>query len=376
MYVIHCGKMVDEKGHILDKMSIVVKDGKIADVGERVSVPENTETVDATGLWVTPGLIEAHCHAASYLDDLNEISSPIVPDMKAYDAIDPFSNTIPWIRKAGFTTICVLPGSAELMGGSGVVLKLKDAVSVEELAVYGKEPFKMALGENPARIFGSSGKLPGTRMGNAALIRRTLIKAQNYLRSKESGSQSDIDPEMEAILPVLRREKRVRIHSHAARDLVTAIRLAEEFNLDYTPEHVTQGEKIAGYLAKKEVLCSVGPVLLQPIKHEMEKNILPALPAELEKNGMEFAILSDETMAVIYLPMAVGNCIAFGLSWEAGFRAITINAARILQIEDRAGSIEKGKDADLAFFNGDPLANTTRCVGTMIDGCFHERNFG
>lgn len=374
-YAVYCTKMVDKEGKILKNRTILIKNGKIAAVKEGKTHPENTEYIDASGLWITPGFIEAHCHAAGYLDDLNEMTDPIVPDMRVRDALDPFSKDIPWIRKAGFTTLCVLPGSAELMGGSGAVIKLKKAVTADEMMAYGKEPFKMALGENPARIFGGQGRLPMTRMGNAGLIRRTLVRGQNYLRAKEAGTLQDIDPQMEAILPILKREKRVRIHAHSARDLVTAVKLAEEFNLDIVLEHVSQGEKIADWLAEKKIPLTVGPALLQPVKREIERNIEPTLPAALEKAGAEFALMSDETMAVMYLPMSVGNCVAYGLSWEAGIRAITINAAKVLQIEDRVGSIEAGKDADLAFFDGDPLVNTTRCVGTMIDGEFCEKRF-
>lgn len=375
MYAIYCGKMVGAAGNLEENRTILVEDGKICGIEEGKKIPDQAELIDASDLWVSPGLIEAHCHAAAYLDDLNEMTSPIVPDTRAYDAINPFNKDIPIIRKAGFTTICVLPGSANLMGGSGVVIKLKPAKSVDEMAVYGKEPFKMALGENPSRIHGSQGTLPMTRMGNAALLRRTFVKAQNYMRAKEAGTLTDIDPQMEAIVPVLKREKRVRIHSHDARDLVTAVRLAKEFNLDYALEHVSQGEKIADWLAENKALCTVGPALLQPIKHEIERSILPTLPGELEKAGIEFAMLSDETFAVMYLPMYVGHCVPYGLSWEAGMRSITINAAKILGVEDRVGSIELGKDADLAFFNGNPLENTSRCVGTMIDGKFTERSF-
>ena len=375
MYAIHCGKMITAEGRIEENKTVIVDEGKIVGIEDGKKIPSSAELIDAAGLWVSPGLIEAHCHAAAYLDDLNEMSAPIVPDTRALDAINPFNKDIPIIRKAGFTTLCVLPGSANLIGGSGAVIKLKEAKTAEEMAAYGKEPFKMALGENPSRIYGLKGQMPMTRMGNAALLRRTFVKAQNYLRAKEEGSLKEIDPQMEAIVPVLKREKRVRIHSHDARDLVTAVRIAREFNLDFTLEHVTQGEKISDWLGENQILCTVGPALLQPIKHELEKSILPTLPGQLEKAGVEFALLSDETFAVMYLPMYVGHCIPYGLSWEAGIRAITINAAKILEIDDRVGSIEVGKDADLAFFNGDPLSNTTRCVGTMIDGQLTERNF-
>ncbi len=374
MLAVKCGKMVNEEGKIIKNTVVLIDGGHIVNVGADVKIPENSEVVDASSLWVTPGLIDAHNHAGTEFDDLNEMTSPITPDMRSFDAISPFMDDIPKIRSYGFTTVCVLPGSTNLIGGSGTVIKLKPAVSAFEMAVYGKEPFKMAFGENPRRVHGRQGHLPSTRMGNLALLRRTFIKAQDYMKQKETGRLERTDPEMEAIVPVLKGEKRVHIHSHKANDLVSAVSFAREFGLDFTLDHVTQGEKIADWLAENNVICIAGPVLLQPLKHEHEE-LRPTMPAALERAGLEFSLSADENYSLAYLPMSVGHCVGHGLSWEMGMRSITINAAKALQIDDRVGSLETGKDADLAFFDGDPLLNTTRCVGTIIDGEFCEKSF-
>ena len=374
-YAINCARMVDASGRVLERQTILTDGGRIEAVGEHIGPGSEYERVDAEGLTVTPGLIEAHCHAAADLDDLNEATGPVSVCTRARDAIDPFSKDIPFVRRAGFTTLCVLPGSANLIGGTGVVIKLKQAQTASEMSVYGREPFKMALGENPRRTYGSRGVLPSTRMGNIMLIRRTFEKAKAYLDKKRAGKLDAEDSEMEVLCSVLTGERRVRIHCHAALDIVSAVEFAEGLGLDFVLEHVSQGEKIAGWLGSRGVRCCAGPVLLQPIKHELEKPIVPTLPAALERSGVEFALMSDENMAIVYLPMYVGCCVPFGMSWETGIKALTINAARILQIDGRTGSIEPGKDADLAFFNGDPLANTTRCLGTMIDGVFYDRAF-
>ncbi len=374
MLAVKCGKMVNKDGKVVENTVIIVDDGRIAEVGNDVKIPENSDVIDAASLWVTPGLIEAHCHAAGELADLNEITSPVNPDERAFDAISPFMEDIPKIRNAGFTTVCVLPGSANLIGGSGVVLKIKQARTVDEMAVYGKEPFKMAMGENPKRVHGMKGKLPSTRMGNLALARRMFIKAQDYMKQKEAGNLEKTDTEMEALLPVIKGEKRVHIHCHEANDLVNTVKFAREFELDFTMDHVSQGAKIADWLSENKVLCIVGPLLAQSIKKETDGRHC-TLPGVLERAGVEFALTSDEDYGIAYLPMAVGHYVGYGLSWEMGMRSITINAAKALQIDDRVGSLEAGKDADMAFFNGDPLLNTTRCVGTMIDGKFYNKSF-
>ncbi|MBQ9535638.1 MAG: amidohydrolase family protein [Clostridia bacterium] len=372
MVAIKCGKMVDRDMRVIENAVVLVENGKIAAAGAGVEIPAGAEVVDASGLWVTPGLIEAHAHGASEMQDINEMSNPITPDLRAFDAVYPFSEDIKAIREAGFTSMVLLPGSANLIGGSGVVLKNKPAKTVYEMAVYGREPLKMALGENPRRCY--TGKFTGTRMANAALVRRTFTRAQDYMRQKEAGKLEKTELEMEALIPVLKGEKRVHMHSHKADDLVTAVRLLREFGLDFTLDHVTQGELIADWLAENKILCVVGPIRIQPLKREME-GVHPSLPGVLEKAGVEFALTSDDNYGIQFLPMTVGHCVAHGLSWEAGMRGITLTAAKALQIEDRVGSLEPGKDADIAFFSGDPLLNTTRCVGTMIDGGFCSRSF-
>ena len=376
MVAVKCGRMVDKEGKIVENAVILVQDGKISAAGTDVAIPQGAEVVDASGLWVTPGLIDAHSHGATINGSLNEMSNPISADMRAYDELDPYATEIPAIRRAGFTTINVLPGSANLMGGLGVVIKLKkDAVTAHDWAVYDKEIFKMAFGENPMRCYGTwDRKLPTTRMGNMALVRRTFQKALNYMKQKENGTPEPVDPQMEVLEKVLRREMRVHIHCHQDNDIVNAVDLCSEFGLDFTLAHASQGDKVAAYLAEKKVFCVVGPITLSPVKQEID-GLSPALPGKLEKAGVEFALTADAAYGIVFLPLAVGRAVGMGMSWETGMKSITINAARALQLEDRIGSIEPGKDADIAFFDGDPLLNITHCVGTMIDGDLCERSF-
>ncbi len=374
MLAIQSKCMVDEAGSVVKGARILVENGKIAAYGPDITCPADAEYIDASALWVTPGLIEVHAHAAAEMDDLNELSTPFTADIRAFDAIDPFMEDIPVMRRAGFTTICVLPGSGNLIGGSGVVIKTKPGKTVYDIAVYDQEPLKMALGENPVRIYGAKQQMPITRMACLAMIRRTFSKARNYWRDKQAGKDVAEDLEMEALIPALKGEKRVRIHCHRAEDIVSAIRFSREFGLDCTLEHTTQGDRVAQWLGEQDVPCVVGPILLETEKRELE-GIGPHVPGILEKAGVELAITSDDNRGAAYLPMTVGRCVACGLSWKAGIRSLTSTAAKILRIENRTGAIKAGLDADLAFFNGDPLLNTTRCVGTMIDGVFCERTF-
>ena len=366
---------------ILEHASILVEDGKIQAVGTDLEIPADAEVINLDGKWVTPGFIDAHSHLAMGEpgvkgggDDDNEATDPVTAHVRMIDSLDPWSIGIPEARKGGFTCVCSLPGSANVIGGTGVAVKLKDANNVLDLVIPGSEVMKMALGENPKGCYGPQKCMPMTRMGTGAVLRETLFNAKQYAdameESEREGKPFKHDFKMDPLVPVIRGEMRCRIHCHRADDILTAVRISEEFNLDFVVEHCTEGFMVADILAKKGVKCVVGPLRLIPAKMEIW-NCTMENPGLMEKAGLEIALSADAQTATRWLPEEVGIAMAYGISEEMAFKALTVNAAKILNLDHRMGTLEAGKDADLAIFDGHPFSNMTRCKATMIDGVFY-----
>ncbi|MBQ1271854.1 MAG: amidohydrolase [Clostridia bacterium] len=376
---INC-KAVTISDGIIEKATILVEDGLIKAVGDNVEIPLDAAVIDLEGKWVTPGFIDAHSHLAmgepgtkGSGDDDNEATAPVTAHVRMIDSLDPWSIGIPEARKGGFTVMCTLPGSANIIGGTGVAVKLKDGLCVDDIVIPGTEVMKMALGENPKGCYGSKHIMPMTRMGNGAVLREALFNAKQYAEDKAAaeaeGKPFKKDFRQEPLVPVVRGEMRCRIHCHRADDIMTAVRISEEFGLDYVVEHCTEGFKVADILAEKKVRCVVGPLRMIPGKMEVW-NCRIDNPAMMEKAGCEFALSADAQTATRWLPEEVGLAMAYGLSEEAAFRSLTINPAKILGLDHRMGTLEAGKDADLAVFDGHPFNNMTRCKATMIEGKF------
>lgn len=379
MIAIKNGKVVLPDGSVLEKGTVLVEGGKIKAVGEKVEIPSDAEVLDVSGKWVTPGLIDAHTHISTFNEpnwhrtrnDGNEMSGPIQAHLRGLDALNPQDFAIKEVRNAGFTTCYTGPGSGNIIGGTGVAFKLRGKVA-DEMIIPGTEAMKMALGENAKTNYGPKDKSPMTRMGNAGVWRETLANAKNYSdRLKAVGDDrtkiGKYDFTLEALVPVVRGEMRCRIHAHRADDICTAVRVAEEFGLDYTIEHATEGYMIAEYLGKKEVRCVVGPLLMPPAKMELW-NAIPENAQQLVEAGCLVCLTADTSSETKWLPRDIGVCMARGLKEADAFKGVTINPAKLLGIEDRVGSLEPGKDADVAIFDGYPFSNMTQCVLTMIDG--------
>lgn len=360
--------------------TVLVENGKIVDVLESLNVPEGATVVDAEGLIVTPGLIDAHSHLAVFGEpavsanaDGNETSDPITPHLRGIDSLNPQDPAILDVLSGGVTTVYTGPGSANVIGGTGFAMKLWGRTA-EEMVIPGTEGMKMALGENPKRVYGEAQKrAPKTRMASAALLREALVKAQNYMKkierasSGESSNPPDRDLKMEALARVLRREIKARIHAHRADDIMTAIRVAEEFNLDFVIEHATEGYLIADVLAQKKVPCTVGPLLMSRSKMELE-NVTLRNPGILAAAGVKVAIQCDTTTNTRWLALHAGLAVREGMDSDEAMRAITINPAQILGLDHRLGSIEKGKDADLVIWSGHPFCSLSYPVKVMIEG--------
>ncbi|MBR0113995.1 MAG: amidohydrolase [Firmicutes bacterium] len=380
MLVIKGGKVVTVTGETINNGVVAVDKGKIVFVGKEFDAPSDAKVINARGKWVTPGLIDAHTHISNFNDlkdmnsqiDGNETSDPITPHVRAIDAVYPFENGITLARAAGFTTVCILPGSANLIGGIGQTFKLKKAQFVNDMVMPGTEVMKFALGENPRNRYGKQGKMPSTRMGSAALMRNTLYDAKVYsdaLLAAEKDPSKAPKPnfKLDALVPVVRGEMKCRMHAHRADDIATHVRIAEEFGLKYSIEHCTEGWMILDFLKEHNVTAVVGPLLMARSKFEIWNRRLD-MPAMMEEAGINFMLTADSNSDTQYLPIHVGMCMAMGLPEKAAFEAVTIRPAKWLGVADRVGSIEVGKDADLAIFNGHPFNNMTRCQYTIIDG--------
>lgn len=382
--IVH-GKILTVTQGTIENGTILIENGRIQAVGQDLDIPKEAQIIDVAGMWVTPGLIDAHTHISTFGEpgwmpstaDGNEITNPVTSQVRAIDALNPFDFSIPLVREAGFTTCYTGPGSANVIGGTGLSFKLKDATTVEEIVISGSEMMKMALGENPKRCYGADKKMPMTRMGTGAVLREALYKAQQYSDELLEAEQDPTkivkrDFQLDSLVPVVRGEMRCRIHCHRADDIVTAIRISEEFHLDFTIEHCTEGYKILDYLKEKRIKSVVGPMLMGPAKFEIW-GCRQDTPAVMEKAGYtDFCLMADEASGTRWLPVHIGICMSQGLSFEQALRAVTINPALLLNLEHRIGSIEPGKDADLAFFDGMPFSNLTHCKATMIDGKFEH----
>ncbi len=360
---------------------LIDDDGLILAAGPDVLVPEGTELLDATGLHVFPGFVDAHTHLGIWEEavgrafwDGNEATDPITPHVRALDAINPRDQGLVDARDAGVTTVCVTPGSANAICGQTVVIKTAGEV-VDRMVVRQPAGLKMALGENPKSVYKPRDKMPSTRMGTAALIREALVDAQTYLEkqakaeSDEDGDPPDEDLKKEAVALVLRREIPARIHAHRADDILTALRLGQEFGLRVVIEHCTEGHKVASELAEAGVPALVGPSLTSRSKMEL-RELSFGTAGELARGGVTVALISDHPFVPIqYLPLCGGLAVREGLDEPTALRALTLTPADLLGVAGRVGSLEPGKDADLALFRGHPFHDVqARCVLTFIDG--------
>lgn len=361
---------------------VAIENGKIVAVGQSLSYSD-AEVRDVTGMTVMPGIVDPHCHIGMWEDamgfegaDGNECTNPITPELRAIDAINPYDRCFEEAVAGGVTTCVTGPGSANVIGGQFVAIKTYGD-SVDDMVLRFPVAVKAAFGENPKRVYNGKNQTPSTRMATAALMRKALIEAQEYNEKLEKGKA---DPEKmpernlgkEILARVIRRELPMKIHAHRADDILTAIRICREFKLRYTLDHCTEGYLITDKL--KEALSEdcegiiVGPLLTDRSKIEL-KNLSFKAPKVLEQAGIEYAMMTDHPVTPEqYLPICTAVAVHEGASEEGALKAITINAAKITGIADRVGSIEVGKDADIAVFSGHPFDFRSRCVLTLVNG--------
>jgi len=379
MYAIAGGKVVTITGRVFDPGTVLFDAGKIIAVGSDISIPREAEFIDATGKYVLPGFIDAHCHVGIVEevyreegDDANEYTGPVNPHLRAIDAVDPADLAFDDALAGGVTTVITTPGSANVVGGEMVALKTSGTV-VDDMIVRFPVGLKAALGENPKRVYGREKKTPATRMAAAALLREALVEAQEYMRKLELGEkdpakQPDRSLKMESLVRVLKREIPLRIHAHRADDIMTAVRIAGEFSVKLVIEHCTEGYKVAQKLAEAGVPVVLGPILTNRAKAEL-KGISLENPRIMAESGVDLAIMTDHPVVPVqYLAVSAALAMKGGLKEEDALKAITINAARIAGLGDRLGSLEPGKDADVVIFDRHPFDFRTKVEKVFIGG--------
>lgn len=378
MILIKNGKILTMVGQTYEKGCVLIKDNKIVTVSEYIKESEGMKIIDANGAWVMPGIIEAHCHIGLSEegirfegDDLNEATSPITAHLRAIDAINPLDVAFDDAIKGGITSAMTGQGSANVCGGKFVFIKMAGD-SLEDMVVRDECAMKVAFGENPKRVYSSKATSPSTRMATAAILREALVKAKNYKIKKEEtikkGEYFEIDFKQECWIDVLDKKTPLKAHAHRADDILTAIRIAKEFDLDMTLDHCTEGHLIPENIKKSGFSAIVGPSFMNRSKYEL-KNRTFETSGILNKHDVDVAITTDHPVVPIqYLPICAGFAAKAGLGIEEGLKAITINAAKICKVDDRLGSIEVGKDADIAIFTGNPMETFTQTLYTIIDG--------
>jgi imidazolonepropionase-like amidohydrolase len=362
----------------IENGAVVIRNGKIAAVGRDITIPADVRVIDATGKYLMPGLIDSHTHIA--LSDVNEATDPVTPQVWMKDALVPEHDAIRTTLAGGVTTVKTMHGSANVIGGVNVTIKLKYNRTVEEIIVKDvRHQLKMALGENPKRVYGTKGKLPSTRMGTAFVARKAFIEAQEYkakwdkYEKDKAAGKNDITPpsvdlKMETLKKTLEKELSIDCHIYRAEEIVWFINLCKEFDLDLLQiSHCIDGYKVGDVMAEAGVTYG-GWVDWWGGKEEMYDGC-PQCFELMHQAGVNIVINSDSADEGRYLYLNAAKVLKYNdLPDEEVLKMITLNPARSLEMENRIGSIEVGKDGDIALFDKYPLDSTTKVVMTIIEG--------
>ena len=346
--------------------------GVFTEVGKNLTANEGEDVQDLNGLYVFPGLVESHCHLGMEEtairfegDDVNEITDPITPNMRGIDGCNPMDETIESALKGGVTTVAAGPGSANVLGGTFFAYKTKGNC-IDEMTIQNPIAMKAAFGENPKRCY--QGKKIDTRMQISALLRETLEKTKEYMKKKEDGKDVAYDQKLEAMIPVVKRELPLKCHAHRADDILTAIRIAKEENIKITLDHVTDARCILPQIKESGFPCICGPALTHKSKFELA-NMSFETPNELYKAGILFSIITDSpVIPQQYLSLSAALAAKAGLPEYEAIKAITINPAKILGLDNRVGSIKVGKDADFVICTKNILDTQNEITAVYVDG--------
>jgi len=369
----------------IENGSVYVHNGKIAAIGKTVNAPASATVIDAAGKWVMPGIIDSHSHIALD-DDVNEATSPITPQMMMKDAFKYDDKGIYRALAGGVTTSLLLHGSANMIGGQAVVIKHKYGLGRDELLFPGApQSIKFASGENPKRVYGGKNQVPSTRMGNFEIMRQSFVEARDYMRSWEDyeakakrGDKDATPPKkdlrLEALADVLRGKLLVQIHCYRADEFLTEMAIAQEFGYKIRAfHHALEAYKVADKIAANGVAIATWPDWWG-FKYEAWDGIPWNAAISLHK-GVRVALKSDSDDVTRRLNQDAGKIIHYGVSEEDALKMITLNPAWIIGVEDRVGSLDVGKDADISIWDSYPLSSSALVDKVLIDGdVFFDRS--
>ena len=348
-----------------------VDKGVFTEIGKNLE-PKDEDIQDLSGFNVYPGMVEAHCHLGMEEtaigfegNDLNEITDPITPNMRGIDGCNPMDETVQTALEAGVTTVAAGPGSANVIGGTFFAYKTKGNC-IDEMSIQNPIAMKAAFGENPKNCY--KGKKIDTRMQISALLRETLEKTKEYMKKKESGKDVAYDQKLEAMIPVIKKELPLKCHAHRADDILTVIRIAKEYDIEVTLDHVTDARCIIPQIKESGFPCICGPALTHKSKFELA-NMSFETPNELYKAGILFSIITDSPVVPQqYLSLSAALAAKAGLPEYEAIKAITINPAKILKLDDRIGSIKTGKDADFVICTKNILDTQNEIKTVYVNG--------
>ena len=351
--------------------AVVVRNGTIVALGPDIEIPADAEQIDAGGRWLLPGFIDAHTHLGLHEEgegwagnDTNELTDPVTAAVRALDAINPADLGFADALAGGITAVNINPGSGNPIGGLTVAVHTHGRI-VDEMVLRSPSGLKSALGENPKRVYSDQKKMPSTRLGTAAVIRKAFVEARNRMRKPDDQEENLT---LDALAMVLRREIPWRQHSHRADDIATAVRLADEFGYDLVIDHGTEAHLLADVLAAKGIPVLIGPLFTTRSKVELRNRSL-ANPGKLAAAGVTISIITDHPVVPInFLVHQATLSVKEGLDPEVALRALTINPATVMGLADRIGSLAIGKEADLVLWSGDPLDVMSRAEEVFIGG--------
>lgn len=374
--LIQNGLVYDFNKSTFIKKDILIEDGKIKVTSEKsINVEEKYKVIGANEKYIIPGLIDCHTHIGIMEEctgklgiDNNETSNPITPHLRGIDGVNPLDIAFRDAVKSGVTCVMSGPGSNNAVGGTNLVLKTHGSI-IDKMVVKNPSGLKIAFGEDPLSTYGTNKKCPVTRMAVTALIRELFMKAEDYMNEKKSGNIKERDIKLESVIPVLKGEIPIRAHAHRADDIITAIRVAEEFGIKkLVIEHGTEAHLVKEYIKEKEVAIAFGPMLTPRIKMELKLRNYTSI-VELVEAGIKIGLMTDHPYnAIDQLRSIAAFALSEGLQYKDAIKVITVNPAEILQCSNRIGKIEEGLDADIVIYDGNPLDIMSKVEMTIIDG--------